>query len=133
VSGDGDDGATHGGVRTILRLEGLAILVFAVAAYAQFGAGWGSFGLFFFAPDLALLGYLGGSRLGTVLYNATHSLVGPVLLGAASLVFAAPAAMAVALAWTAHIGFDRALGYGLKYAQGFGFTHLGRLGPRDPW
>jgi hypothetical protein len=28
----------------------------------------------------------------------------------------------------AHIGIDRALGYGLKYSAGFGFTHLGRIG-----
>jgi hypothetical protein len=28
----------------------------------------------------------------------------------------------------AHIGMDRALGYGLKYQKGFGFTHLGRIG-----
>jgi hypothetical protein len=24
--------------------------------------------------------------------------------------------------WLAHIGFDRALGYGLKYSSGFGVT-----------
>ena len=30
--------------------------------------------------------------------------------------------------WCAHIGFDRALGYGLKSAAGFEFTHLGRIG-----
>jgi len=29
---------------------------------------------------------------------------------------------------SAHIGFDRALGYGLKYSKGFGYTHLGRIG-----
>jgi hypothetical protein len=34
----------------------------------------------------------------------------------------------IAMIWLAHIGFDRALGYGLKYASGFGFTHLGRIG-----
>jgi hypothetical protein len=28
----------------------------------------------------------------------------------------------------AHIGFDRALGFGLKYASGFGDSHLGRIG-----
>ncbi|MDU3890869.1 MAG: DUF4260 family protein [Serratia liquefaciens] len=33
-----------------------------------------------------------------------------------------------ALIWGAHIGFDRALGYGLKYASGFADTHLGGLG-----
>jgi hypothetical protein len=34
----------------------------------------------------------------------------------------------IAMIWLAHIGFDRALGHGLKYANGFGFTHLGRIG-----
>jgi hypothetical protein len=40
-----------------------------------------------------------------------------------------PLAGPLALIWLAHIGIDRALGYGLKYASGFGFTHLGRIGP----
>ena len=35
-----------------------------------------------------------------------------------------------ALIWAAHIGFDRALGYGLKYPTSFGETHLGRIGRR---
>jgi hypothetical protein len=33
----------------------------------------------------------------------------------------------IALIWTAHISFDRALGYGLKYFSAFGDTHLGQL------
>jgi hypothetical protein len=37
-------------------------------------------------------------------------------------------ARAVAGVWAAHIGLDRMLGYGLKYAAGFGYTHLGRIG-----
>jgi hypothetical protein len=35
---------------------------------------------------------------------------------------------ALALAWIAHIGLDRALGFGLKYATGFNHSHLGRIG-----
>lgn len=130
-----DDGeaAAQGGVRRLLRLEGLALLVLAVAGYAQLGAGWGSFALLFLAPDIALFGYLAGPRVGAALYNTTHSLVGPALLGGAGLATGAPVAMAFALVWAAHIGFDRMLGYGLKYPRGFGFTHLGRLGPRDAW
>ncbi|MGB8400729.1 DUF4260 family protein [Bradyrhizobium sp.] len=41
---------------------------------------------------------------------------------------AAPLIPSIAMIWLAHIGFDRALGYGLKYQAGFGFTHLGRIG-----
>ncbi len=32
--------------------------------------------------------------------------------------------------WCAHIGFDRAFGYGLKYSAGFGFMHRGRKGQK---
>jgi hypothetical protein len=39
--------------------------------------------------------------------------------------------LGIALIWTAHIGFDRMMGYGLKYATAFGATHLGWRG-RQP-
>ena len=48
-----EPGTVHGGVRVLLRIEGLAVLAAAVAAYDQFGAGWGFFALLFLAPDLS--------------------------------------------------------------------------------
>jgi hypothetical protein len=35
-----------------------------------------------------------------------------------------PELLAFALIWLAHIGFDRMLGFGLKYHNGFKDTHL---------
>jgi len=125
-------GAT-GGVRMLLRLEGAVVLGVALAAYAQFGAGWGVFALWLLAPDLSLLGYLAGPRTGAAFYNAAHSYVGPVLLLALGVLAAMPWAVAGSLIWLAHIGMDHALGYGLKYASGFAVTHLGRIGKADPW
>ncbi|MBD9668562.1 uncharacterized protein DUF4260 [Variovorax beijingensis] len=125
--------AARGGVRALLRLEGAAVLGVALAAYAQFGAGWGAFALWLLVPDLSLLGYLAGPRTGAALYNAAHSYVGPVLLLALGVLAAMPWAVAGSLIWLAHIGVDRALGYGLKYAAGFATTHLGRIGRADPW
>ncbi len=122
-----------GGVRGLLRLEGAVVLAAALAAYAHFGAGWGVFALWVLAPDLSMLGYLAGPRAGAALYNAAHSYAGPVALLALGVLAAMPWAVAGALIWCAHIGFDRALGYGLKYTSGFGFTHLGRVGRADPW
>ena len=34
--------------------------------------------------------------------------------------------LAVELIGLAYVGFDRLLGYALKYPLGFGYTHLGR-------
>jgi len=82
----------------------------------------------FLAPDVSFLAYLGGPRTGSIGYNLAHTLVAPCLLGAAGLHWPAPHLLGLALIWAAHIGFDRFLGYGLKYGEGFGYTHLGRVG-----
>ncbi|MDM0082694.1 DUF4260 domain-containing protein [Variovorax sp. J31P179] len=126
-------GAASGGVRLLLRLEGLVVLAASLAGYSQLGAGWGSFALMFLLPDLSWLGYLAGPRQGAAAYNAAHSYLGPVALLALGGLGGQPVALALGLVWCAHIGFDRMLGYGFKYASGFGHTHLGRLGPADPW
>lgn len=123
------DGAATGGVRLILRLEGAAVLATAVLLYASHGAGWGLFALLFFAPDLALLGYLRGVEVGAALYNASHTYVAPALLAGLGAVIEVPALTALALVWAAHIGFDRLLGYGLKLPTNFRDTHLGPAGP----
>jgi hypothetical protein len=115
-----------GGVRQMLRLEGFALLCVAVAAYAHMYGDWKPFALLFLAPDLCFIAYLFGPRVGAIAYNAVHSTTGPLALGLASVLLAQPQGLAIVLIWIAHIGFDRALGYGLKYASGFSDTHLGR-------
>ena len=72
--------------------------------------------------------YLAGPKFGAVVYNAAHSYLAPVTLMTSGLAGASPLTLSIAMIWLAHIGIDRALGYGLKYAEGFSFTHLGRIG-----
>ena len=116
--------------RRTLRLEALLVLALALSAYQQLGASWLQFAVLFVGPDLALLGYVWGPRTGAWSYNATHGYAGPLLLGLLAQ-WVAPAYLPLALIWVAHIAMDRALGYGLKSAQGFTWTHLGRIG-RNP-
>jgi hypothetical protein len=126
-------GAVSGMVRLLLRAEGVALLLLAAAAYARFGGEWSFFALTFLLPDVALAAYLVGSRAGAVAYNAAHSLVVPAVLLALGLSTEWSVAFDLGLVWAAHIGLDRALGFGLKYSRGFSHTHLGQLGPVDPW
>ena len=120
--------SVSGGVRVLLRIEALCVLAFSVLAYAKFGSGWVVFALFFFAPDLSFLAYRAGPKVGAVTYNIAHSLIGAIVLLATGILLSAPMAITAGIIWAAHIGFDRALGYGLKYSAGFEFTHLGRIG-----
>ncbi|MBR0828773.1 DUF4260 domain-containing protein [Bradyrhizobium manausense] len=123
-----ETGAASGGVKTLLRLEGLTLFVGMVVLYAVWGGSWLVFALLFLAPDLSFLAYLADSKTGAIVYNAAHSYMAPVALMTAGFALEMPLALSIAMIWLAHIGLDRALGYGLKYAAGFGFTHLGRIG-----
>jgi Domain of unknown function (DUF4260) len=120
--------AVNGTPRALLRIEGAFILAIAIVLYWRLGESWWLFAILFLAPDLSFLGYLAGPRAGAIAYNLLHTITGPILLALAALSVPYEPAMAIALIWLAHCGFDRALGYGLKYEAGFGFTHLGRIG-----
>jgi len=102
------------------------------ALYAQTGASWWLFAALWLAPDLSMLGYLAGSCRGARVYNAFHTYALPAMLGlSAWFLHVRGPLLPVALVWANHIGVDRALGFGLKYAEGFGYTHLDRTGQRQ--
>lgn len=121
-------GAACGGVRSLLRAEGCILAIASIALYAHFGGGWRLFALLILVPDLSMLFYLAGPRVGALAYNAAHSTAGPIALATAGYLLGVAPWIPVALIWTAHIGVDRALGYGLKYSTAFGDTHLGLIG-----
>ena len=121
-------GAVHGGVRSLLRLEGLAIMAAATAAFFLSGANPWLYALLFFAPDLSFAAYAINPRIGAAAYNAVHSYVFPLALGGLGWLVGLDLLWQVALILVSHAGFDRSLGYGLKYASGFHQTHLGTVG-----
>ncbi len=115
-------------VKTILKLEGLCILAVAVFFFTQTNGDWRLFALLFLMPDLAFLGYLFNPKVGAFTYNCTHSIIGAAILLVFSVLVASEIAISVSIIWVAHIGFDRTLGYGLKYGNSFHNTHLGKIG-----
>ncbi|SUE43413.1 DUF4260 domain-containing protein [Roseomonas gilardii] len=123
-----DPGHATGAVNLMLRLEGLALATVGLVGQIWLGTGWWAFVLAAIAPDLSILAYLGGRRLGSILYNLVHVTPGPLVLGALAVSTGDRLLGSFALAWLLHIGIDRALGHGLKYASGFHDTHLGRIG-----
>lgn len=120
------NGVVTGAPRVLLRLENLAIMIAAIGGYAWLDMGWGLFALLFLVPDISMIGYLRGPRVGAAIYNVGHWYGLPAILVAVG--FATHSvAVSIGLIWIAHIGFDRALGFGLKYPEGFKVTHLAVL------
>lgn len=127
-----DDATTPGfvtlPVRTLLRTEGMVLFVVSLALYWKADQSWWLFLYLILVPDLSMLGYLAGPRVGALCYNTAHSTIGPLLTAGMGLMTGWLLLAGIGLIWAAHVGIDRALGYGLKYPTAFRDTHLGRIG-----
>jgi len=121
-------GSATGNIRLLLRVEGLSILIGSIFLYYHLNFSWEIFAWFFLAPDLALVAYLYGPRFGALTYNLTHSYAGAIAILLIGLYTSNATCQIAGIIWFAHIGFDRTLGYGLKYFTGFKYTHLGNIG-----
>lgn len=111
------------------RLEGLVLgaLALGVVWYGFYDYGWFIYIVLFLLPDVSMVGYLRDPRLGALVYNIGHTVALPFLLAAYGFYAQSPSVYLIALLWIAHIGIDRALGYGFKLPSGFKDTHLGVL------
>jgi hypothetical protein len=121
----------EGRMTRLLQVEGAALLAASLVAFNTLNASWWMYAILFFVPDVAFVAYLAGPRIGAVAYNALHSTIGPIILGATAwwlgFDILGQVLAATATIWIGHVGFDRMLGYGLKYTSGFKDTHLGKL------
>jgi len=111
-----------------LRAEALVVLGLSVAMYWKTGASWWLFAALFLVPDIAMLFYLMSQKAGSIAYNTVHSYVAALAVLIIAIGGHQHALAPYALIWIAHIAFDRALGYGLKYPGSFRETHLGLVG-----
>jgi len=121
------NGTVSGAPRLWLRLEAAALLTGALIAYSTTGQHWWLVPVVVLLPDLAMTGYVGGTRIGAFLYNLAHATPVPALVIGLGWWQHRPLVLGLGLVWLAHIGLDRLMGYGLKYDDHFQHTHLGIL------
>jgi uncharacterized protein DUF4260 len=124
----GVPGMTQGAVRNWLRLEGLAAFVGGLALFGTVGGNWLLVVPLLLLPDVSAAGYLINRRVGAVTYNLVHNWAPGLAVLGVGFGLAVPALQLVGAILIAHVGMDRAAGYGLKLPTAFGDTHLGRMG-----
>jgi hypothetical protein len=110
--------------KPLLHLEGAAVFIASLFAYQSNHGSWLLFALLFLVPDISMIGYAFNARVGAITYNAVHTYIFPLALGGYALYAGQHLPLMLALIWAAHIGFDRMLGFGLKYPSRFKDTHL---------
>ncbi|UOQ49642.1 DUF4260 domain-containing protein [Gracilibacillus caseinilyticus] len=113
--------------KIILHIEGFAILALSLYFYGYSQLSWVLFLILLLVPDISMLGYLYNNKVGAMLYNLFHTYslsIGVVICG---LILSNQTILAVGLIWSAHIGMDRMIGYGLKYPTEFKDNHFNRV------
>ncbi len=113
--------------KVLLRVESFVLTAGLLVLYGRAGGSWGLFFAAILVPDLSILGYAAGPRVGAAIYNLAHTYSLPVILGGVGLLGAHTPAVDIAVIWLTHISVDRMLGLGLKYPTAFQDTHLHRV------
>ncbi len=114
-------------MKITLKLEELAQFGFGIYLFSLLPFAWWWFLVLLLTPDIGMIGYAFGNKVGAFLYNLFHHkglAIGLYLLG---VYLQNDILTLLGAILFAHAAFDRMLGYGLKYEKGFKYTHLGDL------
>ena len=115
-------------MKITLQLEELTMLLLGIYVFGFLNYSWWVFLVFFLAPDIGMIGYSAGSKAGAFMYNLFHHKGLAIFIYLAGFFFMNELLQLIGVIMFSHAAFDRLLGYGLKYEEGFKFTHLGRIG-----
>lgn len=113
--------------KILLHVEGFAVLSLSVYIYGHSNLSWILFLILLLSPDLSMLGYVFGHKIGAIIYNIFHTYSLSICVAVCGFILSHEAIFAIGLIWSAHIGMDRMFGFGLKYPTAFKETHLNRV------
>ena len=103
------------------------MLAISIAALYTLKVDWWYYLLLALAPDISMLGYVAGNKVGAFCYNLFHHKGIAILIFALGLIFDNEISVFTGIILFGHSSMDRMFGYGLKTNEGFKFTHLGSI------
>jgi len=115
-------------MKKLIQLEEIALFAATVYAFSLLNLSWWWFAGCILLPDLSMIGYLHNAKTGAWLYNIFHHRALALLVLTLGFLGHLPWIHFAGLILFSHATMDRMFGYGLKYEQGFKFTHLGEVG-----
>lgn len=115
-------------MKSILKLEELAMLAISVYALTLFDAPWWCYLLMALGPDISMIGYAAGNQAGAFAYNIFHHKGVAIAVFLSGFLLNQAEWQIAGIILFGHASMDRIFGYGLKYKDGFNHTHLGMIG-----
>lgn len=118
-------------MKNIIKLEEMAMLLVSIALLYFDKVPWWCYVLMALGPDISMLGYLAGNKAGAFCYNLFHHKGVALILFMAGIYYNWHTLFIAGAILFGHSSMDRMFGYGLKYEEGFRFTHLGMIGKNE--
>lgn len=115
-------------MKWILKLEELAMFGLCVCALNLLNQEWWWFLLLVLGPDISMIAYAAGNKIGAFVYNLFHHKGVAVVLFMIGLLANISVLEVTGIVLFGHSSMDRMFGYGLKLNNGFKYTHLGIIG-----
>lgn len=98
-------------MKTLLKAEELAEALVALVVFAHLPYAWWVLPALFLLPDLSMVGYGAGPRVGAWCYNFAHHKALALAVGTAGWWFGQPVLLLAGTVLLFHSAFDRLLGY----------------------
>lgn len=115
-------------MKKIIQLEEAAMFGMCIYILYLLKIEWWIYLLLLLAPDVSMLAYLAGNKIGAITYNIFHHKAVAIIIFIIGLVNQTWLLQTAGIVLFGHSSMDRMFGYGLKYFNGFKFTHLGEIG-----
>jgi hypothetical protein len=100
-------------MKTLTKLEEFAQVLFSIYLFSRLPFAWWIFPLFFFAPDLSMIGSLAGKRAGAILYDVFHHKAIALTAYITGSLLGLPLLSLIGVLMLGHSSFDRVCGFGL--------------------
>lgn len=115
-------------MKNSLKLEELAQFLFGIYLFSTLDFAWWWFLVLILSPDVSMVGYAVGNKVGAYSYNLFHHKAVAIAVYLLGIYLNNSMAELAGIILFAHSAMDRMLGYGLKYTTSFTDTHLGKIG-----
>ena len=112
----------------LLKLEELFMFALSIFLFTKLDYAWWWYPVLLFAPDLSMIGYFAGPKIGATTYNFIHHKALGISFFILGVMLGSQPLQLTGLILFGHSSMDRVLGYGLKYPDSFQHTHLGMIG-----
>jgi len=118
-------------MQLLLKGEELLMFLLGIYLFSLLDYSWWWFVGLILVPDIGMLGYLLGNKVGAIGYNLFHHKGLAIAIYFLGIYLSLPLCQLIGVILFSHASMDRIFGYGLKYDKGFKYTHLGEIGKED--